>query len=444
MSVAAEPLHQPVGPTSRLRDAMRSRRARTLLMLGAVLVIDLILLVRRAFSSDISPFDEGYHLSYVQYAHEWTIPRSGDPMGSWSEQMYACHPTYPFGQVTGVPCGVDGPSADYPEGGVNTAAAWPPVYYFLVANLIRPLLVLGIEPVYSGRIGSALVWTAGCVLLSALVLRASAGHLLALCAGVLGAAMPASWVLSSFVTPHSTAMLVGALAIAFLVWVYVSDHGVLTVLAASVAFGIGVQLILPQSVVALSAVAVAAVSLVVSRSTRWRQLLAMALALPATAVATYLVWGRVVAARSVGEGLGQPGTPPEGWWAALRDNWAFFWPRGLAEVQFLSGVESAVAALLMYGSVALMGHWLLSTRATVQRALAVGLLVAAPVMSAAFAYLLDFDLPTRYGASAYALALYLLALDSPSRTVRWCIAAITLVTVLISLRSVGHFMVLTP
>ena len=125
----------------------------------------------------------------------------------------------------------------------------------------------------------------------------------------------------------------------------------------------------------------------------------------------------------------QPSTPPEGLLAALRDNWALFWPRGLAEVQFLSGVESAACRAADVRIDRADGPLAaLALDRPSSAPLAVGLLVAAPVTSTAFALLLDFDLPTRYGASAYALALYLLALDSPSRTVRWCIAVITLVT----------------
>lgn len=417
------------------------------LTLAAVLVVDLALLLRRAFSSDISPFDEGYHLSHIQYLHDWKLPRVGDPMSPWSEQMYACHPTYPFGQVTGIPCGVDGPSEGYPEGGQNTAAGWPPLYYLVAAQLMRPLLAVGLEPVYAARSVSAVLWALGCVCVASLIISVGSHRVLALSAGIIGAAMPAAWTLGSFVTPHSSAMLVGSLILTLFLWSVSLPRSLPLVAMASVVVGVTAQGVLPHAIVAVAAVSLAALSLAWSHRVVRAQLLLMAGSLSVSALGTYLLWDRSVSIRTVttvSNGAAQPSTPPEGVWTAVRDNWALFWPRGLREAPFIMGIEPQVALILAYGSVALAGHWLLSREASPQRAIALGVVIGVPVTSAAFAYLLDFEVPTRYGASAYALLLFLLALRSTTRIVRGAVLALCLITALVSLRSADSFMIFVP
>ena len=415
-------------------------RTRTFIVLGVVFFVDLILLLRRAFSSDISPFDEGYHLSYVQYMHDWAFPRQGDPMGSWSEQMYACNRTHPFGQVTAVPCGVDGPSIAYPEGGQNTAAGWPPLYFLITAQIIRPLMAVGLEPVLAGRSASALIWVLGCVALSALVIATCGSHLLGMSAGILAAALPATWALSSYVTPHSTVMVVGVAALFLLLWCTRSERPVWQIAAAAGVLGVLSGLTLPHAIVALGAVSVAAVVLAYSIAEQRTRLVALALALSGSSGAIYVLWIVIVELRAIGPRATQPVTPPEGLIPAIRDNWSLFWPRGLAEVQFLGGGDTQFAVLISYASIALVGYWLLSNEATMQRGVALGVLVAAPILSVAFAILLDFVVPFRYGASLYPLILFLLALESPSRTVRGVVVALSAVSAAVAFSSTRYFM----
>lgn len=446
VTTAASSQTSSIGESRLARGVLRelSPRILTAGTLAFVFVFDLFLLVHRAFSADISPFDEGYHLSYVQYMHEWSLPRVGDPMGSWSEQMYACHPTYPFGQVTAIPCGVDGPSIDYPEGGRNTAAGWPPMYYFMVALIMRPLLALGLEPFLAGRTSSALLWAVGCLVLAGVVIRVSGSRVLAASAGILGSTIPATWPLSSFVTPHSTAMLIGVSLLMLLIWAASTERPIWFVVLVAGALGAVIELTLPHAIVAIAAACMAAVVLAWSLGRQRGRLSSMAIALAASGAATYLSWERLVLARSSGSGPDQPAMPPEGWVAAVRDNWNLFWPRGLAEVQFLSGREAQFAVLISYASVALAGHWLLSSEATVQRGVAVGVVMATPVLASFVAYRFDFVLPTRYGASVFALLLFLLALNKPSLIVRGVVLGLTAASAWLALASINSYLVLNP
>jgi hypothetical protein len=409
-----------------------------------VFVVDLALLLGRAFAADISPFDEGYHLSYVQYMYQWSLPRLGDTMGSWSEQMYACHPTYPFGQVTAVPCGVDGPSGAYPEGGANTAAAWPPIYYLVVSVLVRPLIALGAEPLYAARAISCLLWAAGSVLVAHAVMAHRGGIALGVSAGIMATTMPAAWALGSYVTPHSTAMLIGASVIYLLAWASRSRRPVGIVAALTAIASMGIILTLPHAILALGIASVAAVALACSESHQRVRLMSFAVTASLVGVATYFAWGVVNQARARGAGPSQPVSPAEGVLVAARDNWNLFWPRGLHEIQFLNGPEAQLATLIAYGSIALVGYWLLSESAVVQRGVALGLVLAAPILSVGFAYVLNFPLPTRYGASGWAFALFLMALPSASGVVRGVIVGLTVVTATVAVMSFGHFMILVP
>jgi hypothetical protein len=444
-SIALRQAASPGRPWRRMLQRIQGIQgtASTLYATGAVFVIALVLLLRRSYlSDDISPFDEGSHLSYLQYVHGWYLPRTGDALGSWAEQAYACRLSYPYGEVTQVPCGVDGPSSAYPQGGQNTAAVWPPMYFIVVAQLMRPLLLIGMEPLLAGRTVSALFWALGSAALAYIVIRLSDDRLLGISAGVLGATMPAVWMLSSYVSPHSTVMLVGVGLLLLLLWGARTARPTWHVALVSVGAAVVTQLTLPHSIVALCAISVAAITLAWSRPPDRIRLLTLALTLLGAGVLTFRGWARIVSLRAVGEGPIQPSTPPEGLRVAIIDNWSLFWPRALAEIQFLSDVEGQIALLISYGSIALIGYWILSERASEQRSVALGVAIAAPVASVAFALLLDFWLPSRYGTSIFPLILVLLAIPAASRAVRTGAFLLAGVCAIASFASAGSFMVI--
>lgn len=442
---------QPADPEPSLEPAVydgpsliRNFGARhfTGILVGAVFVVVLIVLLRRAYVADVSPFDEGLHLSYIQYAHGWAIPRTGDPMGSWGEQMYACRPTWPYGFLTTVPCGVDGPSSAYPDGGLNTAAGWPPLYYVATAQFMRPLLLLGVEPMFAARTVSAFFWALGSAALAYLVIRLCGSRVLGASAGVLGGTLPATWAQGSYVTPHSTAMLVGVALVVLLLWSARTDRPVWVVGLVSAGGAVLAQLTLPHSIAAISVISVASVALAWSRPTQRLRLVTLSLTLFVAGVVTYWTWTKLVLLRLVADGPVHPSTPPEGLRAALRDNWSLFWPRGLAEVQGLSLLETQWTTLITYGTIALVGFWILSDAASEQRSVALGVVIGAPVASVSFALLLDFAVPFRYGASIYALVLVLLAMPSASRTIRIAVGCVAAASALIALASANTFMII--
>ena len=398
-------------------------RWRSPLILMAVLVIvavvDLVLLLRRAALDVVSPYDEGYHISYLQYVYDGHVPRIGDPMGRWSEEAYSCNPTFPFGPVTVVPCGVDGESAQYPEAGTNTAGGWPPIYYFLAAQIVRILLaVTWVDPLHAARIASSLFWVTGCVILALLVVRASGSLVLGGSVGVLGTALPAAWAIGSYVTPHSTAMLVGVSLIAASRWIAGPRTRPLWAIPLAALMGVVIGLTLPQALVAVGASCVALVLLALHRRPRNRRIAVFALVLGAANLGTYLGWTRTASLRAIGEPAPQPTTPREDLLLAVRDNWDLVFPRFISDVQFAHPAQVQVSRLVAFMVVGAAGYWVLRKGMATQRAIALGLLVVAPLFSTAMAMEFDFAVPTRYGASILALVLFLFAVPNTARWVR--------------------------
>ena len=235
---------------------------------AAVFLVDMVVLVRRALTSDVSLWDEGYHLSYLEYAQAWQVPRAGDEMSDWAKELYTCNPVPPFGGVSTIPCGGDGPDGLYPDNGRNSAAGWPPIYYFVVANLMRPVQALGVEPVTSGRLVSAAIWAAGAALLAVLVLSQASSKTLAVSAGVIVGLIPTTWGMSGFVTPHSTALLVGAANVALLLLVWRRPVTWKWAALGGVVLGLLSTLTLPHAIVVVGMVAFAGLTLAMRDATK--------------------------------------------------------------------------------------------------------------------------------------------------------------------------------
>ena len=408
-----------------------------------VAVVDVVLLVHRAMLDVVSPYDEGYHLSYVQYAYEWAIPRVGDPMQRWSEEAYACYPTYPYGQVTGVPCGVDGDSALYPEGGTNTAAYWPPVYYFFTAQVVRLLMVVSdLDPLHAARLSSCLLWVAGSLLLTVMVARASGSAILGVAAGLLAASVPAAWAIGSYVTPHSTALLVGVGLLAALRWMVGPETRGRAALPIGIGLGVLAGLTLPHALAGVAAVSLALLLGSLHRRPRGRRIALFAVALGGANVLTYLGWTALVSARAVGPTAAQPSEPPEGLVNALISNWDLFLPRFLGEVAAATPLQVQASRAAAYMTLGFMGFWLLRGGMPTQRAVAMGTAAAAPLLAVVMALQFNFPVPTRYGASLLALMLYLLAVPGTPRWVRAAVGLLTTLVVAIAWTGVASYLVM--
>ena len=413
--------------------------------LMVVAAVDLALLLRRAMMDVVSPYDEGYHLSHVEYAYNWSMPRLGDPMLRWSEEAYACFPTYPYGQVTAVPCGVDGESTLYPEAGTNTAASWPPVYYLFAAQVSRLVLaVTSLDPLHAARISSVVLWTLGCVLVAYLAMRVSGSPLLGVASGVLGAAWPAAWAIGSYVTPHSAVMVIGAGLVAASLWVAGHDTRPHWALAVALAMGVLIGLTLPHALVAVAAACIGLLFSAFHRRPWSRRIVAFSAVLGLSNSATYVAWSRAASAWAVGPTAPQPTNPPEGLLAALQDNWDLFLPRQLAEVAFLSPVQTQAAKASSYLVLALLGAWLLQRTLPIPRAVAFGLVLAAPLFPVIAALELDFPVPPRYGASILGMALFLVAFTRSPVWFRIFLLVLAGALAVVAWRSTGSYLYLAP
>lgn len=417
---------------------------------AAVFLVDMVVLVRRALTSDVSLWDEGYHLSYLEYAQAWQVPRAGDEMSDWAKELYTCNPVPPFGGVSTIPCGGDGPDGLYPDNGRNSAAGWPPIYYFVVANLMRPVQALGVEPVTSGRLVSAAIWAAGAALLAVLVLSQASSKTLAVSAGVIVGLIPTTWGMSGFVTPHSTALLVGAANVALLLLVWRRPVTWKWAALGGVVLGLLSTLTLPHAIVVVGMVAFAGLTLAMRDATKRVALIAYSTLLGVSGLLGYLGWERIQRARAVADLLNQPSSPYEGIRAAIRDDWDNFWPRGLERFWppgstdfggFFQAEDRIWSTLLMYGSIALVGYWLLGGSKTVQNGLAIAAVTVVPLFAVTFALRLDFPVPPRYGASALAAIAFLLAVPNATRASKWVVAGVAMVTWVIAWLSCDHFLI---
>lgn len=179
-------------------------------ILTSIIVISTSL--TKVFERIVSPWDELYHLAYVQYLYNFVLPQRGDEILSWSKYAFSCFPVHPYGMTAAVPCGAEAPAQAFPELGRNVAAVWPPIYYALSSIWMR---ILGANPenaLFIGRSFSSLVWGLGAGLFCyALIARNKLRRQSAVFLSLAIALLPLGLFQGLFVTPHSMSLLLTSL-----------------------------------------------------------------------------------------------------------------------------------------------------------------------------------------------------------------------------------------
>ena len=184
----------------------------TAVLVGLIFLLSFSSMGQKAASVYISPYDEMYHMSYIQYVYEGHIPKQGDPMNTWSREGFSCKPVYPGGIYTGIPCGQVGPPDHYPEGGTNSAIGWPPVYYSTVALLLKLPLMVSFHPILFARVITAFLWSSGVALIALCGIRRKQNKFAILAVSLVISSLPFAYFHGSFISPHSMIpLLVGGI-----------------------------------------------------------------------------------------------------------------------------------------------------------------------------------------------------------------------------------------
>jgi hypothetical protein len=162
----------------------------------------------KIFKKLISPWDELYHLAYVQYIYNFKIPQPGDELLSWSKYAFTCFPVHPFGFTTSLNCGAEGSAAAFPELGRNVASGWPPLYYTMSSIWMRFFSPDDANSLFVARSFSAFAWSIGAGLFCyALISRNKLPKEGAVALSLSVAILPMGIFQSVFVTPHSMLLI---------------------------------------------------------------------------------------------------------------------------------------------------------------------------------------------------------------------------------------------
>ncbi len=430
-------------------------------------LISTVLSFSRSDMHFTSQWDEMYHLSYVQYASQGVVPAWGYPMNDWGKTAFSCYPVSVIGITTPVPCDEIGPGSSYPTGGTNTAALWPPVYYFITAFLMVPIkLFFGIsDNLFAARYATGLIWAAGTAFLSLIVRVKSKSFLLGLTFALLATSLSLFGQSASYVSPHSTVPFLLALGIfvAFRLekqferlsqdWSSLDPWSrLLAVVRGSWPVGLFGSLLamtVPHTFPILIALGVYVFVGVLFRN---RQSVSKiigfgaltALALGAAAglfLIAYRIWGwqstiRIVpfpddvnpASADVTALSAYPDLIQQ-----LIALWWDFWPLGLSN-PWLQGAAAIfienlwvffLAALILTALATLgVGHWLFR--------ISLGLVVTAPIASNLAFSTLQFAIPERYGLAMVLLGLFGVANENLTKAFRWILLIGAIATYLIS------------
>jgi hypothetical protein len=162
----------------------------------------------KIFKKLVSPWDELYHLAYVQYLYNFKIPQPGDEILSWSKYAFTCFPVHPFGFTTSLNCGAEGSAAAFPELGRNVASGWPPLYYTMSSIWMRFFSANDASSLFVARSFSAFAWSLGAGFFCyTLISRNRLPKEAAVSLSLLVAILPMGIFQSTFVTPNSMLLI---------------------------------------------------------------------------------------------------------------------------------------------------------------------------------------------------------------------------------------------
>lgn len=389
--------------------ADKFRRRRLLLGLVVVFLVSLILGLTDASSEYISPWDEGYHLSYVQYMSEGHVPRQGEAMGSWSREAFSCHPVYPYGSVTAIPCGEIGPANAYPEGGGNTAAFWPPGYYFFAALWAKAMGWTGLEPLALVRSFSVVIWAFGCAAMAGAAVALGALTLRSVSVGLVVAALPLAAFHGSFVSPHATQPLITALLV--MAWANMARaiprHRRLVPISLWLGAVTMMAMTIPHMVAILVVLAAASGVRFLLRAEGSATVMITTVVGAVWAAGLFTLWGVIQSIREVDPpadvdqaGMSSLQDPAFSWTITPFAHWWDYFPNSIFQYPFLSTPEIFLGQAWAFATVLAFGAIFVSTRRTrVVWQLMLGVVFAAPLVATAFQLYFAFEVPIRYGMS---------------------------------------------
>jgi hypothetical protein len=188
-----------------MKKMQRRRRAQFELMAPFFVSLGVFLvLLTKLYEKLISPWDEIYHLGYIQYLYNFSLPKMGDQILEWSKYAFSCYPVHSYGMTTSVSCGAQASSDVFPELGRNVAANWPPLYYWLSSIWMRVFGANQENALFIGRSFSAFIWSIGAgVFCYALISRNKLPKKTAVSLAIVLALLPMGLFQGVFVTPHS-------------------------------------------------------------------------------------------------------------------------------------------------------------------------------------------------------------------------------------------------
>lgn len=407
----------------------------------------------RVFSPFTSPFDEHTHLSYVQYAYSWVIPAEGYPMNSWAKAAFSCHPHAIYANLTEIPCGTIADGKFYPTGGTNTSQTWPPIYFFLVAILMRIPMIWISDPLFSARFVTAILWSLGTAWIGLQVWKLTNTKSFGIAVSALLVALPTFYYFTSNVSPHSLnpLLIATALAISTKIVGVVSSFGDIrdteapgnawTYLFRSkwiylfAILGLILAFAVPQSLTIIGFSVLFTVLWIfnLEKINLKQKLIFSVFVSAAGAVSTFLftrvfafwqwqVWARAIpVSTEVDPGLANVDPPKTEYISPIvmffNRLWSF-WPEGLnpgfpqgKDVSAVIGVWGFILAGLSVTAIVIWkkSDWL--------GPLMLSLLIAAPVFSIAYNLIFTTDVPVRYGIVFPILGILSLANNRLSRPI---------------------------
>lgn len=367
----------------------------------------------------ISLWDEGFHLSYVQYVTEGSIPRRGEVMSLWARDAYACHELFPNGFVSSTTCNGDYAPGLFPDGGGNSAASWPPGYYLVAGLLVKAFLWTGVEPLYLARVATALIWATGLGVLALAAMKVSGSAVRGTAVGVAIASLPISAYMGAFVGPHSAQPLVAGVSILVWFWLFEArtkrQYGIRSLMwVVTVTI---VTLTLPHALSLVGALAIAAVvrMMAVGRTARLPGVVVVASA--GLGVLAFEGWSWVQEQRRVPlddrinpDTFIPLGDVPFHLVSSTLVHWWDFWPSSIFDYPFQGTYELFISrawTLLMVMSVGIVLYHATPRSPAFQ--FAIGVLVGAPIAASALDAILPYGVPIRYGLSVGLLGFILIA-----------------------------------